>query len=98
MIKASLIAAIQQKKDVVLTYHGYTRSVEPHCLGEDSKGELKLRCWQTAGGSESGERSGWKLLNVSEVHSASMSASGFAGARPGYKRDDTAMRRIYAQL
>ena len=94
----SLMAAIQQKTVVVLNYHGYTRTVEPHCIGQGADGSEKLRCWQTAGGSKSGERQGWKLLNVNEVHGASMTETSFSNARPGYKRGDTAMHRIYAQL
>lgn len=94
----TLIAAIQQRRVVVLSYHGYTRTVEPHCVGQGSDRTDKLRCWQTGGGSESGERQGWKLLNVSEVHGASMTATAFPGARSGYARGDKAMRQIYAEL
>lgn len=94
----TLIEAIQQKKVVVLSYHGFTRTVEPHCLGEGTDGTLKLRCWQSDGGSKSGERQGWKLLNVSEVHGVSTNEASFSIARFGYTRGDRAMRRIYAQL
>lgn len=98
MNKQLLVTAITERKVVVLRYHGYARTVEPHCIGESAAGNLLLRCWQTGGGSVSNEPIGWKLLDVSEVHSASVSDTSFASARPGYKRGDTAMRRIYAQL
>ena len=98
MKKEILISAIQLHHAVTLQYHGYSRTVEPHCYGQAADGSEKLRCWQVSGGSESGERHGWKLLNVNEIHSASMSESTFSSARPGYKRGDTAMQRIYAQL
>jgi len=97
-MKDLLIAAIQSKRVIVLTYHSYTRTVEPHCLGKGPQGDMKLRCWQTAGGSVSGGVPAWKMLNVREIHSTSMSENVFAGARSGYKRDDKAMRHIYAQL
>ena len=92
--------AIRQRRVVVLSYHGYVRTVEPHCYGVDAAGFEKLRCWQTGGGSVSGERAGWKLLFLNEIHSASIPMSGttFAGTRPGYRPNDPAMRTIYAQL
>ena len=99
-MKQTLIDAIRYRRLITLGYHGYSRTVEPHCLGADADGQLKLRCWQVSGGSVSGERQGWKLLNVSDIHAASTTTSQaeFSGARPGYKRDDQAMRHIYAQL
>lgn len=93
-----LISAILKKQVVALTYHHYTRTVEPHCFGEDEHGQQKLRCWQIDGGSESGERHGWKILNVNEIQSATLGGTAFPNAQPGYKRGDKAMRRIYAQL
>ncbi len=93
-MKELLIDAIQNRKVLTLRYHGYSRTVEPHCVGVGPQGDLKLRCWQTEGGSESGERHGWKLLNVSEMNSISKSEGTFSSARPGYKRGDQAMQRI----
>lgn len=98
MISDILIAAIQAKQCVVLHYHGYTRTVEPHRYWQDDKRADKLLCWQRSGGSKSGEPEGWKQLNVAEVHSASTSETYFASARQSYKREDSAMRHIYAQL
>ncbi|WP_428000136.1 hypothetical protein [Acidovorax sp.] len=94
----TLTAAIQQRRVVVLSYHGYTRTVEPHCVGRGSDGTEKLRCWQTSGGSDSGERQGWKLLNVNEIHGAATTEATFPSARTGYARGDKAMRQIFAQL
>ena len=98
MNKQLLVTAITEMKVVVLRYHGYTRTVEPHCIGESTAGNLLLRCWQTSGGSASNEPTGWKLLDVSEIHLASVTEASFSSARPGYRQGDTAMRRIYAQL
>lgn len=98
MTKDLLISAIQLRRVVTLTYQGYTRTVEPHCIGVDKHGVAKLRCFQTSGGSNSGNPVDWKLFIVREIHSASMSEAVFSSARPGYRRGDSAMRRIDAQL
>jgi hypothetical protein len=98
MASSSLITAIQERRVVVLEYHGYSRTVEPHCVGQDKNRSDKLRCYQTSGGSVSGEREGWKLLNVDEVRAILPTEKLFSSARPGYKRGDPAMLHIYAQI
>lgn len=98
MRKPLLAEAISKRHMIELRYDGFTRLVEPHAYGIDSSGSEKLRCWQISGGSTSGERQGWKLLNVSDMHATTLSEAKFASARAGYKRGDSAMRHIYAQL
>lgn len=98
MKNAVLAEAIAKQLLVELRYSGWSRTIEPHAYGVDAKGDEKLRCWQVSGGSDSGEAAGWKLLNVSDIRSTTMSAVAFRSARPRYKRDDPAMRHIYAQL
>jgi hypothetical protein len=93
-----LAQAISTRHLLTLQYDGFTRSVEPHAYGVDKDGHEKLRCWQVAGGSVSGETAGWKLLNVSDIRATTTSQSTFSFARPGYKRQDSAMQRLYAQL
>jgi hypothetical protein len=56
-----------------------------------------LRCYQTSGGSVSGERAGWKLLKVCEVFSLHVLKEAFL-VRKEYKKGDKAMERIFAQL
>ena len=98
-MKNSLLAqAVTDRRLVELRYHGFSRTVEPHAYGVDNKGVEKLRFWQVSGGSESGESAGWKLLNVGDIGSSTLSEDAFQGARPRYKRDDPAMLHIYAQL
>ncbi|WP_406626127.1 hypothetical protein [Acidovorax sp. SDU_ACID1] len=98
-MKQPLLAeAINKRQLVELRYSGWSRSVEPHTYGVDSKGEEKLLCWQISGGSDSGERQGWKLLNISDIRATTMSEVSFPNSRPGYARDKPPMRRIYAQL
>lgn len=97
-MKELLIDAVRGRKVLSLRYHGYSRTVEPHCVGTGPHGDMKLRCWQTEGGSVSGEMPGWKILNVREIHSASTTGTVFPNARPGYKQGDKAMRHIDAQI
>ncbi len=93
----SLTQAIQQRKVLELRYHGYSRIAEPHAYGRDKYGDEILRCYQTSGGSESGERAGWKLLKVREVFSLHLTDKTFL-ARPEYKRNDKAMAFVFEQL
>jgi hypothetical protein len=92
-----VMQAIQQRNVLELRYHGYSRIVEPHAYGRDKDGDEILRCYQTAGGSESGERAGWKLLKVRDVFSLHLTNSTFS-ARPEYKRNDKAMIYVFEQL
>lgn len=92
-----LLQAIQQHKVLELRYHGYSRIVESHAYGRDKDGDEIVRCYQTSGGSESGERTGWKLLKVQEAFSLHLTDSTFS-ARSEYKRNDKAMDHIFAQL
>ncbi|WP_229007832.1 hypothetical protein [Methylophilus sp. Leaf408] len=92
-----LLQAIQQAKVLELRYHGYSRFVEPHAYGRDKDGDEILRCYQTAGGSESGEIVGWKFLKVREAFSFYLTETVFS-VRPEYKRNDKAMSYVFAQL
>jgi hypothetical protein len=73
------------------------RIVEPHAYGRDKGGDEILRCYQTSGGSESGERVGWKLLKIREACSFHLTDTSFS-VRPEYKRNDKAMNHVFAQL
>jgi len=96
-VNTSVTQAIQQRKVLELRYHSHSRIVEPHAYGRAKDGDEILRCYQTSGGSESGQRAGWKLLKVREVFSLHLTNNTFA-ARPEYKRNDKAMAYIFEQL
>ena len=91
-----IIDAVNARKCLELRYHGYSRIVEPHAYGRDKDGEVLL-CYQTSGGSVSGERAGWKLLTVRELFSRHLLKDIFL-IRKEYKKGDKAMERIFAQL
>lgn len=96
-MKAEIADAIADQRVLELRYHGYARTVEPHAYGRDKSGEEILRCFQVSGGSESGERIGWKLLKVAEAYSVHGLKDKFQ-TRPGYRRNDRAMEYIFRQL
>jgi predicted DNA-binding transcriptional regulator YafY len=94
----SIALAIQNRNFLSFTYDGFTREVEPHCLGIDKKGHPALRAYQVAGGSESGEYVGWKLFHVNEIRNLHVLSKTFQQPRHGYKRGDKDMRQIQAEL
>jgi hypothetical protein len=96
-MKSELLEAIDTHKVVELRYHGYARTVEPHAYGRDKNGDEVLRCFQVSGGSESGERTGWKLLKVAEVYSIHVEKAMFH-TRDSYRKNDKAMEYIFRQL
>jgi hypothetical protein len=96
-MNAEISEAIANHHLLELRYHGYSRTVEPHAYGRDKSGDEVLRCYQISGGSESGERVGWKLLKVADVFSIQTLKQSFS-QRSEYKRDDKAMGYIFSQL
>lgn len=93
-----IVNAIRNKQVLQISYHGFTRTVEPHAYGVSRKNNEVLRCYQTAGGSVSGSPSPWKLLRLDEMRSIATTGGVFRGPRLGYKRDDEDMPQIFAQL
>ena len=93
----TITQAIKEQKILELRYHDYARIVEPHAYGSNKTGDEILRCYQTSGGSESGERVGWKILKVREVISLHLINSKFS-IRREYRRNDKAMAHIFEQL
>lgn len=89
--------AIRNQNLLELRYHGYSRLVEPHAYGRDKIGDEVLRCYQVSGGSESGERAGWKLLKVRDVFSLVVTKDRFT-ARPEYRRGDKAVVYSFIEI
>ncbi|MBA5603994.1 hypothetical protein H3H36_01275 [Duganella sp. FT3S] len=89
--------SIRGKNVLELRYRGYSRFVEPHAYGRDKGGDEILRCFQTSGGSASGESIGWKLLKVRDVFSLHRTKEELT-QRPDYRRNDRAMVYVFFQL
>lgn len=93
----TICQAIQELRVLELRYHGYSRIVEPHIYGEDRTGAQVVRCYQLAGGSESGERAGWKMLKIKDVVVVHLAETNFV-PRPQYRREDKVVRKVYCQI
>lgn len=96
-MRQEIVEAIAERQVLELRYSGYTRIVEPHAYGRDKSGDEVLRCFPTSGGSQSGERVGWKLLKVAEAYAIHKLKETFS-PRPEYKPNDKAMEYIFRQL
>jgi hypothetical protein len=84
--------ALSAGKRLALLYDGYSRVVEVHVAGYSKEGNALMRVWQARGGSESGESIGWKLMRLDESFSGQIIDEKSLAPRPGYKRDDVAMK------
>lgn len=77
--------AIKEMRRAKVVYKsGGERVIEPHTYGYDRKGEKKLRAYQVAGYSESGENEGWKTFIVSYITDFKLWDDRFAGPRENY--------------
>jgi len=88
-----LVSAIQQKRRLRLKYNGKERLVEPQCYGIGTKGTELLRVHQLRGGVEREP-----LFTVSKIEGLELLAEVFQRPGPNYKRGDSAMKTIFAQL
>lgn len=97
MVDAACLA-LQQGKILELQYDGYSRCVEVHSIGVSMAGNFVMACWQTSGGSSSGEQVGWKLMRFDQIKDAVISGGNSAAPRDGYRRGDKRMQRIICEL
>lgn len=88
-----IIRSIQQKQRLRFTYNGKDRLVEPQCYGMGTKGTELLRAHQLVGGSQPEP-----LFDVARMENLVATGETFARPGPNYKRDDSAMATIFAQL
>lgn len=91
-------AALQDGRVLEITYNGLPRRVEVHAVGVTKSGAVVMCCWQTDGGSSSGEQVGWKLMTLDDITAARISDESSGGPRPGYRRGDSRMTRIICEL
>ncbi len=97
-MRAIISQAIAEMRLLSFTYDGYPRVVEPHAYGTSLAGNDVLRCYQIKGGSESGKPVDWKLMTTKDIIGLTTLDESFFGPRPGYRRGDKGMTRIYCEL
>jgi hypothetical protein len=98
MWKATPCDALRSGKLLEVIYDGYVRAVEVHAVGTTKDGNDVMRVWQVSGGSNSGERQGWKLLRLDEARGGAMLSGASQAPRRGYSRGDKAMASISCQI
>lgn len=93
----TIINAICTKQLLSFTYGGLPRLVEPHAVGLSTAGNQVMRCFQV-GGSHKKAGHDWELVKLEKIVGLVATGKYFAGPRPGYKRGDSAMSTIHAEL
>lgn len=88
----TFIQAIQSKQRLACTYHGKPRIIEPQCYGIGRKGRELLRVHQVNGGDQPEP-----LFFASDIENVRVVGT-FDKPGPNYKRNDSAMATIFAQL
>ena len=88
-----LVRAIEQKRRLRFLYNGRERLVEPQCYGIGTRGTELLRAHQLQGGQEREP-----LFDISKIAGLKVLEEMFDRPGPHYKRNDSAMKTIFAQL
>jgi hypothetical protein len=88
-----LVEAINTKRRVSFVYNEKRRIAEPQCYGIGTKGTELLRVHQLQGGTEREP-----LFDVSKIKELEVLDDTFSKPGPNYKRNDSAMKIIFAQL
>jgi hypothetical protein len=92
-----IIDAINTLQVLKFTYSGIDRVVEPHAIGISRTGKVLLRCFQTLGGHVTPGHE-WDLCELRKISNLRVSSDYFQGPRPGYRKGDSHMASIFAQL
>ena len=83
-----LCKAIEEKKCVELSYDEHIRIVEVHIVGRNKKGDLQMKCYQVSGGSESGNNTDWKTMDLKKISNAKIIDQTSNAPRPDYNPID----------
>jgi predicted DNA-binding transcriptional regulator YafY len=88
-----LVNAIEQKRRLRFSYNGKLRLVEPQCYGISTPGNELLRVHQLQGG-----RVREPLFSIARIADLEVLDEVFDRPGPNYKKNDSAMKIIFAQL
>jgi len=88
-----IAASIAAERRLSFTYNGRMRLVEPQCLGLGARGNELLRGHQLSGGTEAEP-----LFMVAKMSDIVVLDDHFSRPGPNYKKGDSAMKTIFAEL
>ena len=89
----AIVDAINSKRRLSFFYHGTKRIAEPQCYGIGTRGTELLRVHQTEGGAQAEP-----LFTLSKIRKLVVLDQHFTRPGPNYKKNDSAMKTIFAQL
>lgn len=89
----NILEAIESRRRLSFVYNGRTRLVEPQCYGIGRKGTELLRGHQIRGGPQPEP-----LFDVAKMRHLAVLDQRFSRPGPSYKKNDSAMEAIFAQL
>ena len=88
-----LVTAIEERRQLSFVYNDKPRIVEPQCYGIGTRGTELLRAHQLSGGTQPEP-----LFDVQKMRDLKMLNETFHRAGPNYKKNDSAMATIFAEL
>jgi predicted DNA-binding transcriptional regulator YafY len=88
-----ILESIRTRRRLRFLYNGRVRIVEPQCYGMGTKGTELVRVHQLQGGDQREP-----LFDVSKIKDLVMLDETFTKPGPNYKKGDSAMKTIFAQL
>ena len=92
-VQAQIRDAIERMLVIEISYKGSWRTVEPHLLGVNNKGNACLSAFQVSGGSGCS----WRAFLVNEIIEVSITDKTFS-VRDGYNPHDSTMQSIISAL
>jgi len=90
----TIVSAVRNRHVLTFIYGGIERTAEPHAVGVSKFGNDVMRCY-LAGEEQVPEGQEWMLCELSKVSRLHDTGTSFSGARPGYRRGDQDMMRLY---
>lgn len=96
-MKETIKDAISNRKTLAFEYDGYSRVVEPYCLGYTGKNNLALRAYQTKGSGKT-KVPDWKLFRLQKIRNITSENGRFNEVRTGYSPNDRDLSPILMDL
>jgi hypothetical protein len=88
-----LLTAIRNKRRIHFVYNNKRRIAEPQCYGISTAGKEVVRVFQVSGGTQKEP-----LFEVAKIDQLFVSNETFHRPGPNYKKGDSAMSVIFAEL